>query len=72
MRKGRRKHSPVFKAKVALEAVKGQEKKSENEDALIARLYQEIGKLNVEREGAPGLPTNRVGSSWSTWAELCF
>ena len=86
MLKGRRKHSPGFKAKVALEAVKGQEtlaqlaaryevhpsqiqawkkalaegtagvfgkdreKKSQNDAALIPRLYQEIGQLKVERD----------------------
>ena len=86
MSKGRRNHSPAFKAKVALEAVKGQEtvaqlaaryevhpgqiqawkkalsegaagvfgkdqgKKSENDAALIPRLYQEIGQLKVERD----------------------
>ena len=86
MSQGRRKHSPAFKAKVALEAVKGQEtvdqlaaryevhpgqiqawkkaltegaagvfgngkeQKAKNDDALIARLYQEIGQLKVDRE----------------------
>ena len=86
MSKGRRKHSPAFKAKVALEAVKGQEtvaqlaaryevhpgqiqawkkalvggaagvfgngqdKKAKNDDALMSRLYQEIGQLKVERD----------------------
>ena len=86
MSKGRRKHSPAFKAKVGLEAVKGQEtiaqlaaryeihpsqirawKKALGEGAvdvfgngrdqtaksdasLIARLYQEIGQLKVERD----------------------
>ena len=86
MSEGRRKHSPAFKAKVALEALKGQEavaqlaaryevhpgqiqawkktlaegasgvfgngkeQKSRNDDALIARLYQEIGQLKVERD----------------------
>ena len=86
MSQGRRKHSPAFKAKVALEALKGQEtvsqlaaryevhpgqiqawkkalaegasgvfgngkdQKSRNEAALIARLYQEIGQLKVERD----------------------
>ena len=86
MLKGRRKHSPAFKAKVALEAVKGEEtvaqlaarygvhpgqiqawkkaltegaagvfgngqdQKAKNEAALIARLYQEIGQLKVERD----------------------
>ena len=85
MSQRRRKHSPVFKAKVALEAVKGQEtvaqlaaryevhpgqiqawkkaliegaagvfgnaqeKKAKNDAALMARLYQEIGQLKVER-----------------------
>ena len=83
---GQRKHSPAFKAKVALEAVKseetvaqlaaryqihpsqihawkkalaegaagvfsnGQEQKGRSDTALIARLYQEIGQLKVERD----------------------
>ena len=82
----RKRHSPAFKAKVALEAVKGaetvaqiaaryevhpgqihawkkallegaagvfgngQEKKAKEDGALIARLYQEIGQLKVERD----------------------
>ena len=86
MLQGRRKHGPAFKAKVALEALKGQEtvaqltaryevhpgqiqaskkaltegasgvfsngkeQKSSNDAALIARLYQEIGRLKVERD----------------------
>ena len=86
MSQGRRKHGPAFKAKVALEALKGQEtvaqlaaryevhpgqiqawkkaltegasgvfgngkeQKSRNDAALIARLYQEIGQLKVERD----------------------
>ena len=86
MSQGRRKHSPAFKAKVALEALKGQEtvaqlaaryevhpgqiqawkkalaegtsgvfgndkeQKAKNDSTLIARLYQEIGQLKVERE----------------------
>ncbi len=86
MSKERRKHSPSFKAKVALEAVKGeltvaqlaaryevhpgqiqawkkallggaanvfsgtQDKGLKGEEALIARLYQQIGQLKVERD----------------------
>ena len=86
MSQGRRKHSPAFKAKVALEAVKGeetvaqlaaryqvhpspiqtwkkaltagaagvfsngQEQKTQSDASLIARLYQEIGQLEVERD----------------------
>ena len=86
MSKGRRKHSPAFKAKVASEVVKGEEtvaqlaaryevhpgqiqtwkktlaegasgvfgngkeQKGRNDAALVARLYQEIGQLKVERD----------------------
>ena len=94
MSKGRRKHSPVFKARVALEAVKGketvaqlaarhqihpsqihpsqiqawkkaltegaagvfsngQEQKAKRDAALVARLYQEIGRMKVERDFLP-------------------
>jgi putative transposase len=84
MAKGRRQHSAQFKAKVALEAIKGEKtvnelaalyevhpvqiskwrkqlltqagelfadrrkKDREDEEALKARLYQEIGQLKVE------------------------
>ena len=86
MSKERRKHSPAYKAKVALEAVKGEEtvaqlaaryevhpgqiqawkkalvegasgvfgngkdQKTRSDAALVARLYQEIGQLKVERD----------------------
>ena len=86
MSKERRKHSPTFKAKVALEAVKGEktvaqlaaryevhpgqsqtwkkvflegavgvfngnhDKRQKADDALVARLYQQIGQLKVERD----------------------
>ncbi len=86
MSKERRKHRPAFKAKVALEAVKGEEtvaqlavryevhpgqiqawkkalvegasgvfgngkeQKARSDAALVARLYQEIGQLKVERD----------------------
>jgi len=86
MTKNRRKHSPSFKAKVALEALKGEEtiaelanrfevhpsqirkwrnalaegaagifgddqaQKKKNDATLVAQLYQEIGKLKVERD----------------------
>ncbi len=86
MSKGRRKHSPAFKARVALEAVKGEEtvaqlaaryevhpgqiqagkkalvegasgvfgngkeQRARNDADLVARLYQEIGQLKVERD----------------------
>ena len=86
MKESRRKHSPSFKAKVALEALKGEEtiaelanrfevhpsqirkwksslaegaanifgedharKKNEDEN-LVARLYQQIGQLKVEKD----------------------
>ena len=39
---------------VAVEAGNGKEQKSGNDAALIARLYQEIGRLKVEREFLPG------------------
>jgi transposase-like protein len=86
MKESRRKHSPVFKAKVALEAVKGEEtiaqlasrfevhpsqvrkwkreieegaagifgsdhgQNKKDDEALMAKLYQEIGQLKVERD----------------------
>ena len=86
MKESRRKHSPSFKAKVALEAVKGEEtvaqiaakyevhpnivtkwkkdlqdeaasifgkdraRKKKEEENLVARLYQEIGQLKIERD----------------------
>lgn len=86
MTKNRRKHSPSFKAKVALEAFKGeatiaelaqrfevhpgqirkwrnalsegaagifgddQAQNKKDDAALVAQLYQQIGKLKVERD----------------------
>ena len=86
MKQSRRKHSPSFKAKVALEALKGeatiaelanrfevhprqihkwksslaegavgifggeQNHKKKDDASLIARLYQQIGQLKVERD----------------------
>jgi transposase-like protein len=85
MKQNRRKHSPSFKAKVAMEALKGDEtvaqlasrfevhpnqvstwkktlaegaadifgdghKRQKCDDNLIARLYQQIGQLKVERD----------------------
>ena len=69
MSRERRKHSPAFKAKVALEAIKSEQtvadgaavifdhgngnnngKESKSSDALVARLYQQISQLKVERD----------------------
>ncbi len=85
MKRRRRKHSPAFKAKVAIEALKGAETLSQlasrfdvhpnsviawknmlveraaaifvvgrsyntGNEALVARLYQVIGQLKVERD----------------------
>lgn len=86
MKESRRKHSPEFKAKVALEALKGEEtmaelahrfevhpsqirkwkrevaegaaglfgndhaQKKKDDQTLVAQLYQQIGKLKVERD----------------------
>ena len=90
MKQNRRKHSPSFKARVALEALKGEEtiaelanrfevhpgqirvwkrtlaegtagifggdqgQKNKDDEALIAQLYQQIGKLKVERDFLEG------------------
>ena len=86
MKQNRRKHSPSFKARVALEALKGEEtiaelankfevhpsqlrkwknsltegaagifsgdqaQKKRDDANLVARLYQQIGQLKVERD----------------------
>ncbi len=86
MKGSRKKHSPSFKAKVALEALKGEEtiaqiasrfevhpnlvttwrkalredaaeifgqdhaRKKKEDENLVARLYQQIGQLKVERD----------------------
>jgi transposase len=86
VKQNRRKHSPAFKARVALEALKGEEtvaqiaaryevhpnmvtkwkkalqdeaatifsedhaRKKKEDENLVARLYQEIGQLKVEKD----------------------
>jgi len=86
MKESRRKHNPGFKARVALEAVKGEgtiaqlasrfevhpgqvrkwkremeegaagvfggdhARRVKDDEALVAKLYQEIGQLKVERD----------------------
>jgi transposase len=86
VKQNRRKHSPTFKAKVAMEALKGEEtvaqiaarygvhptmvtkwkkalqdeaatifgqdhaRKKREDETLVARLYQQIGQLKVERD----------------------
>jgi transposase-like protein len=86
MKESRRKHSPAFKAKVALEALRGEEtvaqlanrfevhpsqihkwkkemadgaagifggnreQKKQGDEALVAKLYQQIGQLKVEKD----------------------
>jgi transposase len=86
VKESRRKHSPAFKAKVALEALKGEEtvaqlasrfgvhpsqihkwkkemaegaagifggdhnQKKKDDEALVAKLYQQIGQLKVEKD----------------------
>ncbi len=90
MKQNRRKHSPSFKARVALEALKGEETiaelasrfevhpgqirvwrkslaegaagifggeeawKKKDDASLVARLYQQIGQLKVERDFLDG------------------
>ena len=105
MSKERRKHSPSFKAKVAVDAVKGeltvaqlaaryevhpgqiqawkkallggaanvfdgkQDKRQKSDDALISRLYQQIGQLKVELDflaERSGPLAGRGGGRWWT------
>jgi transposase len=91
MTKNRRKHSPSFKARVALEALKGEKtvaqiagryevhpnlvtkwrkqlqdqaagvfgegqvRKKQQDENLVAQLYQQIGQLKVERDFLEGV-----------------
>ena len=51
MKQSRRKHNASFKAKAALEALKGEDTVAElASDGLVAQLYQQIGQLKVERD----------------------
>ena len=58
MRKGRRKHSSAFKAKVALEAVRGEDAVAE----LVARYEVHPGQIQAWKkalkEGAAGVFSN--------------
>ena len=62
MTKGRRKHSPAFKAKVALEAVKGEETVAQ----LAARYEVHPGQIQAWKkalsEGAAGVFSRTVGN----------
>ena len=62
MLKGRRKHSPAFKAKVALEAVKSQETVAQ----LAARYEVHPGQIQAWKkalvEGAPPASSATVGN----------
>ena len=59
MKQSRRKHSPSFKAKVHLEGARGifgsdNADQKKNDEALVARLYQQIGPLKVEKDFLEG------------------
>ena len=52
MSQGRRKHSPAFKAKVALEALKGQETVAQ----LAASMKSILGRFKPGRKPSPKAP----------------
>ena len=70
MSQGRRKHSPAFKAKVALEALKGQETVAQ----LAARYEVHPGQIQAWEtalaEGASGVFGNGKDQKWKNDAAL--
>ena len=56
MSQGRRKHSPAFKAKVALEAVKGEETVAQLAEGGAGFLIGEVRSMSLAQRQVPGPP----------------